>query len=43
MIANPNQADILSDGFLAGVFASKKKVIPMVKYVNGSYSVATSK
>jgi len=42
MIANSNQADIYKDGFSAGVFASKKKVIPIVKYVSGSYSVATN-
>lgn len=42
MIANPDQADIYKDGFSAGVFASKKKVIPIVKYVSGSYSVATN-
>ncbi|MEN9906389.1 MAG: hypothetical protein RL475_587 [Actinomycetota bacterium] len=42
MIANPEQADLYKDGFSAGVFASKKKVIPIVKYVSGSYSVATS-
>lgn len=42
MIANPDQADIFKDGFSAGVFASKKKVIPIVKYVSGSYSVATN-
>ena len=42
MIANPNQADIFKDGFSAGVFASKKKVIPIVKYVSGSYSEATT-
>jgi basic membrane protein A len=42
MIANPNQADIFKDGFSAGVFASKKKVIPIVKYVSGSYSEATN-
>ena len=42
MIANANQADIFKDGFSAGVFASKKKVIPIVKYVSGSYSVATN-
>ena len=42
MIANPEQADIYKDGFSAGVFASKKKVIPIVKYVSGSYSVATN-
>jgi basic membrane protein A len=42
MIANPDQADIYKDGFSAGVFASKKKVIPIVKYVSGSYSVAAN-
>jgi len=42
MIANPEQADLYKDGFSAGVFASKKKVIPIVKYVSGSYSLATS-
>ena len=42
MIANPDQADLYKDGFSAGVFASKKKVIPIVKYVSGSYSLATS-
>jgi basic membrane protein A len=42
MVANPDQADIYKDGFSAGVFASKKKVIPIVKYVSGSYSVATN-
>jgi basic membrane protein A len=42
MIANPNQADIFKDGFSAGVMASKKKVIPIVKYVSGSYSEATT-
>lgn len=42
MIANSDQADIYKDGFSAGVFASKKKVIPIVKYVSGSYSAATN-
>ena len=42
MIANPSQADMYKDGFSAGVFASKKKVIPIVKYVSGSYSIATN-
>ena len=42
MIANPDQADMYKDGFSAGVFASKKKVIPIVKYVSGSYSIAAS-
>jgi basic membrane protein A len=42
MIANPNQADIYKEGFAAGVAAAKRKVIPIVKYVSGSYSLATS-
>ena len=42
MIANPDQADMYKDGFAAGVLAAKKKVIPIVKYVSGSYSLATS-
>jgi basic membrane protein A len=42
MIANPDQADIFKDGFSAGVFASKKKVIPIIKYVSGSYSLAAN-
>jgi basic membrane protein A len=42
MIANPDQADIYKDGFSAGVFAAKKKVIPIVKYVSGSYTLATN-
>ena len=42
MIANPDQADIYKDGFSAGVFASKKRVIPIIKYVSGSYSTATN-
>ena len=42
MIANANQADLFKDGFSAGVLSSKKKVIPIVKYVAGSYSLATS-
>jgi basic membrane protein A len=42
MIANPNQADIYKEGFAAGVTAAKRKVIPIVKYVSGSYSLATS-
>jgi len=42
MIANPDQADLFKDGFSAGVFASKKKVIPIVKYVSGSYTSATN-
>ena len=42
MIANSNQADLFKDGFSAGVLANKKKVIPIVKYVSGSYSLAAS-
>ena len=42
MIAQADQADIYKDGFAAGVFASKKKVIPIVKYVSGSFSLATT-
>ncbi len=42
MIANPDQADIYKEGFTAGVTAAKRKVIPIVKYVSGSYSLATS-
>lgn len=42
MIANTNQADLFKDGFSAGVLANKKKVLPIVKYVSGSYSLAAS-
>ena len=42
MIANADQADIYKDGFAAGVAAAKRKVIPIVKYVSGSYSLATT-
>jgi basic membrane protein A and related proteins len=42
MIANPDQADIYKEGFAAGVAAANRKVIPIVKYVSGSYSLATS-
>ena len=42
MIANPDQADIYKDGFVAVVAAAKRKVIPIVKYVSGSYSLATT-
>jgi basic membrane protein A and related proteins len=42
MIANPDQADVYKDGFAAGVLAAKRKVIPIVKYVSGSYSLATT-
>lgn len=41
MIANPNQADIYQNGFLAGVLASKKAVASQIKYVNGSSVTAT--
>jgi basic membrane protein A len=43
MIAESDQADIFKEGFSAGVLDSKKKVVPIVKYVSGSYSLATSK
>ena len=36
MIANSDQADVYKNGFAAGVFAAKKKTIPIVKYVSGS-------
>ena len=42
MIADAEQADMFKDGFSAGVLDSKKKVIPLVKYVSGSFSLATS-
>jgi len=42
MVANADQADLFKDGFSAGVFASKKKVIPIIKYVSGSYTSATN-
>jgi basic membrane protein A len=42
MIAESEQADIFKEGFSAGVLDSKKKVVPIVKYVSGSYSLATS-
>lgn len=42
MVANAEQADLFKDGFSAGVFASKKKVIPIIKYVSGSYTSATN-
>jgi len=42
MIADAGQADMFKDGFSAGVLDSKKKVIPIVKYVSGSFSLATS-
>jgi basic membrane protein A len=41
MIANPNQADIYQNGFLAGVLASKRAVTSSVRYVNGSSVTAT--
>lgn len=42
MIADAEQADMFKDGFSAGVLDSKKRVIPIVKYVSGSFSLATS-
>jgi basic membrane protein A len=42
MIGDTEQADLYKNGFQAGVIASKKKVVPVVKYVSGSYSLATS-
>jgi basic membrane protein A len=42
MIGNSDQADMYKDGFAAGVFAAKRKVIPIVKYVSGSFSLATT-
>lgn len=42
MIADPRQADIYQNGFVAGVLAAKNKVKPLVKYVNGS-SVVSAK
>ena len=42
MIANTTQADLFKNGFSAGVLSSKKRVIPVVKYVSGSYSLAAS-
>ncbi|MFZ9100161.1 MAG: BMP family lipoprotein [Candidatus Planktophila sp.] len=41
MLANPDQADMYKEGFAAGVLSTKKKVVPVVKYVSGSYSLAT--
>lgn len=41
MIANPDQADMYQNGFLAGVLASKRTVSSMVKYVNGSSVTAS--
>ena len=42
MIADPRQADIYQNGFVAGVAAAKTKVKPLVKYVTGS-SVLSAK
>jgi basic membrane protein A len=33
---------VYKEGFAAGVFASKKRVVPIVKYVAGSFSLATT-
>ncbi len=41
MLANPDQADMYKEGFAAGLLSAKKKVVPVVKYVSGSYSLAT--
>lgn len=41
MIANPTQADIYQNGFVAGVQAAKRKVSTIAKYTSGSASVAT--
>lgn len=41
MIANPDQADIYHNGFLAGVLAAKRGVSSFVKYVNGSSVTST--
>lgn len=41
MIATPNQADMYQNGFLAGVLASKKTVVSMIRYTNGSSLTAT--
>lgn len=41
MIANPDQADMYQNGFLAGVLASKRTVSSLVKYVNGSSVTAS--
>lgn len=41
MIGNADQADLYQNGFVAGVTASKKKVTPMIRYVNGSSFLAT--
>lgn len=43
MIANPDQADIYHNGFLAGVLAAKRGVSSVVKYVNGSSVTSTSR
>lgn len=40
MITTKNQADIYANGFRAGVLASKKKVVPIVKYLDGSSTAA---
>jgi basic membrane protein A len=41
MIANPAQADIYQNGFVAGVAAAKRKVTPIAKYTSGSAATAT--
>ena len=41
MIASSNQSDLYENGFSVGVAAAKKSVISIIKYVNGSESLAT--
>lgn len=41
MIATPAQADIYQNGFVAGVVAAKRKVVPSVRYTTGSASAVT--
>jgi basic membrane protein A len=41
MIASPNQSELYESGFSIGVAAAKKSVTSIIKYVNGSESLAT--
>lgn len=41
MLASPSQVDLYEDGFAVGVAAAKKSVTSIIKYVNGSESLAT--
>ncbi|CAB4337443.1 unannotated protein [freshwater metagenome] len=41
MIASPSQSDLYENGFSIGVAAAKKSVTSIIKYVNGSESLAT--